>query len=418
VSTEPSEITLVPADVPWLGGPAARLLAALDADGEEARVVGGAVRNTLMKRPPGDVDVATTAPPEEVVRRAKQAGFHPVPTGIEHGTVTVVVAGTPFEVTTLRQDIETFGRHATVRFGRDWKADAERRDFTMNALFLTRDGRVIDFVGGIADIRARRVRFIGDPDTRIREDFLRILRFFRFFAAYGAGAPDEAGLSACIRGRGGLAQLSRERVRVEMMKLLVAARAAESAVAMAESSILDRVLANAADLSGLARMVAIEVALRVEPDAVRRLAAVAVRVVEDADHLRERLRLSNEEHRRLISMGERWWRVAPSTDEAAARALLYRIGPSEYRDRGMLAFARSSAAADDAAWASLLSLPERWTPPAFPLAARDFLARGLEKGPALGRALAVAEEAWIAVGFPTDPDRVGAIADETAKAVR
>src|SRR5262249_15607992 len=153
-----------------------------------------------------------TAVPDEVVRRAGKAGFHPVPTGIEHGTVTVVVDGKPFEVTALREDIETFGRHAKVRFGRDWKKDAERRDFTINALSLTRDGRVIDFVGGLADIEARRVRFIGDPDARIREDYLRVLRFFRFHADYGEGVPDAAGLVACIRARNGLAALSRERV--------------------------------------------------------------------------------------------------------------------------------------------------------------------------------------------------------------
>jgi poly(A) polymerase len=413
-----SGLTLAPAEVRWLGdGPAAKLLEALDADGEEARVVGGAVRNTLMRLPPGDVDVATTALPEEVVRRARAAGFHPVPTGIEHGTVTVVVAGTPFEVTTLRQDIETFGRHATVRFGRDWKADAERRDFTMNALSLTRDARVIDYVGGVADIKARRVRFIGDPDTRIREDYLRILRFFRFFAAYGEGAPDEAGLSACIRARDGLAQLSRERVRVEIVKLLVAARAAEAAAAMADSGVLDHVLGGVADLATLARMAAIEAALRLEPDAIRRLAALAVRVVEDADRLRERLRLSNEEHRRLVSMGEGWWRVGPA-DDGSARALLYRLGVEDYRDRTLLAFARSRAPADDPTWASLVSLPDRWTPPPFPLAGKDFIARGMKRGPALGAALAHAEEAWIAAGFPTELVRVAAIADEAVKAGR
>src|ERR1700674_5853258 len=311
--------TLAPADVPWLDdGPAAKLLAVLDAGGE--------VRNTLMQLPPGDVDIATTALPEEVLRRARAAGFHPVPTGIEHGTVTVVVAGTPFEVTTLRQDIETDGRHAAVRFGRDWQADAERRDFTMSALFLTRERRVIDFVGGVADIEARRVRFIGDPDTRIREDYLRILRFFRFFAAHGEGVPEGASLAACIRNRGGLAQLSRERVRVETMKLLPGKRAAEAATAMAESGILDRVLAGVADLPALTRMAAIETAMQLEPDAVRRLAALAVRVVEDAERLRERLRLSNDEYRRLVAVGDGWWRVLPSADDAAARTLLYRLG--------------------------------------------------------------------------------------------
>jgi poly(A) polymerase len=414
--TNEGGFTLTPPEVPWLEeGPAAKLLAVLDTEGEEARAVGGAVRNTLMQLPPGDVDIATTALPEEVVRRARAAGFHPVPTGIEHGTVTVVVAGTPFEVTTLRQDIETYGRHAAVQFGRDWKVDAERRDFTMNALFLTRERRVIDFVGGVDDITARRVRFIGDPDTRIREDYLRILRFFRFFAAYGEGLPEAASLAACIRNRAGLAQLSRERVRVEMMKLLPAKRAAEAAVAMAESGILDRVLAGVADLPALARIVAIETAMQLPPDPVRRLAALAVRVVEDAERLRERLRLSNDEHRRLIFMGDRWWRLVPAEDDAAAQALLYRIGPDAYRDRAFIAFARARRP-EPAAWAGLLSLPERWKAPKFPLSGKDFLARGLAKGPALGAALKRAEAAWIAAGFPTEPERVAVIADEVVKA--
>src|SRR5262245_46618030 len=207
-------------DVPWLiEAPLAALLAALDRDGEQARVVGGAVRNVLLGEPHGDIDIATTAPPDEVIRRVQAAGFKPVPTGIEHGTVSVVADSRPFEVTTLREDVETFGRHAKVAFGRDWRRDAERRDFTMNALSLARDGTIFDYVGGLADVAARRVRFIGDAATRIAEDYLRILRFFRFHAAYGEGAPDPEGVAACIAGRAGLERLSRERIRMEMLKL-------------------------------------------------------------------------------------------------------------------------------------------------------------------------------------------------------
>ena len=196
-------------DVDWLReGELARLLALLDRDGEEARVVGGAVRNALLREPLGDIDIATTARPEEVARRVEAAGFKAVPTGVEHGTTTVVADGQPFEVTTLREDVETYGRHAKVVFGRDWRRDAERRDFTMNALFLSRDGTVHDYVGGRADIADRRVRFIGDAATRIAEDYLRILRFFRFHAAYGhGGLPDAEGLHACIVARAGLETL-------------------------------------------------------------------------------------------------------------------------------------------------------------------------------------------------------------------
>src|SRR4051812_47651281 len=190
---------------PWLKEkPLADLLSVLDRDGEEARVVGGAVRNALLGLPHGDVDIATTAPPAEVTRRAEAAGFKGVPTGFDHGTVTVVIGGRPFEVTTLREDVETFGRRATVKFGRDWKRDAERRDFTMNGLSLSADGDVHDFVGGVEDLKARRVRFIGDAATRIAEDYLRILRFFRFHAYYGEGPLDAEGLHAAIVARGGL----------------------------------------------------------------------------------------------------------------------------------------------------------------------------------------------------------------------
>src|SRR6185437_8710913 len=180
--------------------------------------------------------------PDEVVKRAKKAGFHPVPTGIEHGTVTVVIDGKPFEVTTLREDVETDGRHAKVRFGRNWQRDAERRDFTMNALFLTQDGAVIDLVGGLKDLSAKHVRFIGDAETRIREDYLRVLRFFRFHAGYGEGPMDRAGLAACIRARDGLSTLSRERVRAELLKLLMAKHAVPALAVMSETGILGTML--------------------------------------------------------------------------------------------------------------------------------------------------------------------------------
>src|SRR5215213_10880376 len=214
-------------DAHWLrSGPTARVLGLLNGNGEEARVVGGAVRNALLRIPIGEIDIATTALPAEVIRRAKAAGIKSVPTGIEHGTVTLVVEAHPFEVTTLREDTETFGRKARVAFGRDWVRDAERRDFTINGLSVDADGIVHDHVGGLADIEAKRVRFIGDAGQRIAEDYLRILRFFRMHAAYGAGEPDRAGYLACIAGRAGLASLSAERVRMEMLKLVVAEGAA------------------------------------------------------------------------------------------------------------------------------------------------------------------------------------------------
>src|SRR3979409_898005 len=227
------------ADAPWLkSGPAARVLEILDGDGEEARVVGGAVRNALLRLPTAEIDIATTAVPTEVIRRAKAAGIKSVPTGIEHGTVTLVVDAQPFEVTTLREDTETFGRKAKVAFGRDWVRDAERRDFTINGLSVDADGVVHDHVGGLGDIAAKRVRFIGDAGQRIAEDYLRILRFFRIHAAHPAGEPDRAGYLACIAARAGLANLSAERVRMEMLKLMVAQRSAGAIVAMADGGLL------------------------------------------------------------------------------------------------------------------------------------------------------------------------------------
>jgi len=314
-------------DAPWLSaGALPRLLGVLDGNGEEARVVGGAVRNALLGIAIHEIDVATTAVPDEVVKRVTAAGFKPVPTGIEHGTVTVVIDKHPFEVTTLRQDVETYGRHAKVAFGRDWKTDAERRDFTINALSATRDGAVYDYVGGLDDLAARRVRFIGDPGKRIAEDYLRILRFFRFHAAYGTSDhPDAEGIAACIAGREGLGQLSRERLRMELMKLVVGTHAVPT----------------------------------------------------------------------------------------LARALLYRLGLEHFTDHALLGWARSQAAASDAAWHALATLPQRWSAPVFPLKAADFIKRGVEKGPALGAVMRRAEEAWIKAGFPVDAVAIDSIATAT-----
>jgi poly(A) polymerase len=401
----------------WLReGPLTDLLAVLDRDGEEARVVGGAVRNALLDEPLGDIDVATTALPQEVIRRVEAAGFKAVPTGIEHGTLTVVAAGRPFEVTTLREDVETYGRHAKVAFGRDWRRDAERRDFTMNALSLARDGAIHDYVGGLADLAARRVRFIGAPGERIAEDFLRILRFFRFHAAYGEGAPDPAGLAACIAARAGLDALSRERVRMEMLKLVQARHAAPTLAAMSEAGLLDRVLGGVPLLASVSNMVSLEAALALPADPVRRLGALGVAVVEDAERLRERLRLANAEHERLTSMADRWWHVSPAGGEQAARALLYSLGPEKFTDRVLLAWSRSQAAIADAAWREFAMLPTRWQAPTFPLRAADFIARGVAKGPALGAALRQAEVAWVAAGFPDDAAAIAAIADAAAPA--
>jgi poly(A) polymerase len=400
-------------DAPWLrSGPAARVLELLNGNGEEARVVGGAVRNALLKIATGDIDIATTAVPDEVTRRARAAGIKSVPTGIDHGTVTLVVDGHPFEVTTLREDTETFGRKAKVAFGRDWASDAERRDFTINGLSVDAAGVVHDHVGGLDDILAKRVRFIGDPDKRIAEDYLRILRFFRIHAAYGAGEPDREGYLACIAARAGLATLSAERVRMEMLKLVVAQGAAGAVNAMADGGLLLAIFGGVAYTGPFAAMISAECMLGLNPGAVRRLGALAVAVTEDARRLAVRLRLTNAEAKALDSMGHRWWRLA-GMDEATARRRLYRLGQDRYSDRLMLAWARAGVAADPGHWRELATLPERWRAPKFPLKAADFIARGIAEGPALGHVLAVAEDAWLAADFPLEGPALKTIADQT-----
>jgi poly(A) polymerase len=399
----------------WLkDGELTRLLALLDRDGEEARVVGGAVRNALMHITVGEIDVATTAVPQEVMRRVEAAGFKAKPTGIEHGTVTAIIDGRPFEVTTLRQDVETFGRKAKVAFGRDWKADAQRRDFTINALSVSADGRMYDYVGGLADIAAHRVRFIGDPSARIAEDYLRILRFFRFHAWYGNGALDAAGLHACIAARSGLDTLSRERVRTELLKLLLAPHAAPTLAVMAEANLLGTVLGGVPLLASFENTAKAEAAIGVEPDATRRLGALGVHVMEDAERLSQRLRLSNAEFERLMAL-EYWWRVRPAAGAHAARVLLYQLGPASFADRVLVAWSRSDAGAADSAWHELASLPRRWTAPRFPLKGADFLSRGVPKGREMGVALGIAEQAWIDADFPEDRAAIEAIADQAVQ---
>jgi len=399
-------------DAPWLhSGPTARVLELLNEGGEEARVVGGAVRNALLNVPILDVDVATTARPEEVVRRAKSAGIKSVPTGIEHGTVTLVIDAQPVEVTTLREDTETFGRKAKVSFGRDWVGDARRRDFTINALSVGADGIVHDYVGGLDDIAVRRVRFIGAAKARIEEDYLRILRFFRFHAAFGAGEVDRDGYLACIAAREGMATLSAERVRMEMLKLLVTGGAVGAVVAMADAGLLQMIVGGVTYSGTFAAMIDAERKLGLTSDPIRRLAALAVAIPEDARRLTARLRLSNNESRALDSMGHRWWRLA-GMDEARARRRLYRLGEERYRDRLLLAWARAGSNADPAPWIALAQLPLRFTPPKFPLRAADFVARGVPEGPSLGHVLTLAEDAWLAADFPLEPAALASIADQ------
>ena len=387
----------------WLTQAAAqRIFAALGAQGHETRIIGGAVRNALMGDGVREIDFATTATPDEVAALAAAAGLKTVPTGVDHGTLTVVVEGRGYEVTTLREDIATDGRHATVRFGGDWKADAMRRDFTVNALSVTADGTVHDPVGGYADILARRIRFIGDADRRIAEDRLRILRFLRFNAEYGEGAVDPAGLSAAIRARDGLSALSGERIGNELRRLIVAPRAVEMVSIMQETGILGIVLAGIGYVDQFARWVAFETAVGAEPQVAPRLAVLACRIAEDVERVTHRLRLTNAERDRMLAALAARPAFSPLPGERAARALLYRLGQPAWRDGLALAFAESVAAPQDAAWTALHGLPERWTVPRFPLSGRDIVGRTMPSGPAVGAILRTVEGWWIAQDFAPD----------------
>lgn len=357
---------------PWLVLPSTqRILGALAAGGFEGRIVGGTVRNALIGKPVTDIDIATSARPDEVMRLANAAGLATVPTGLAHGTVTVLAGHQPYEVTTLREDVETFGRHATVAFTADWAADARRRDFTINALYCAADGTVHDPLGGWPDLLARRVRFIGDAHQRIREDYLRILRFFRFHAEYADGPLDRDGLDAAVAERRGLARLSGERVRQEVMKLMIAPGAVRAVETMADFGLVTEVLPIAPRLGHFARLADRENRAGVAPSSALRLAALAVAVEDDVPRLAERLRLSNDE-RAVLHRSVAWQRPA---DEAAARALLYRMGPIRYREALLLAWAARADTGDDAIWLSLLSLPSRWTPPRLPIGGDDLVQR-------------------------------------------
>ena len=398
----------LPADGPQASPAAAAVLALLDREGEEARLVGGAVRNTLLGLPSGDIDIATTAVPAVVLRRAAAAGLRAVPTGIEHGTVTLLVAGVPVEVTTLREDIATDGRHATVVFGRDSARDAQRRDFTINALYAAADGTIIDPVGGLIDLAARQVRFIGDPEQRIREDYLRILRLFRFHAAYGEGPLDRAALNAALRQRDGLARLSAERVRTELFKLLIARRAAAMLQEMADAGFLDRILATAPDTGAFATLAAESATAP-----VLGLGALALYSRDDAPRLQERLRLSNTDTGRLEAAAvvlAALHNAAASTGPDRLRTLAYRHGVAAVRDGLRLAAARAGAwplPPEAARAARVLDEPL----PRCPWSGADLLARGIPAGPQIGRILSRAEAAWVAAGFPDDAARQAALID-------
>lgn len=392
-------------DGAWLAAPATQaVFSALEVGGYRARAVGGVVRNALLGLPVTDIDVATDAPPDETMRLARAAGLKAIPNGLAHGTVTLIVGGLPFEVTTLRRDVETDGRHAKVVFTDDWHADASRRDFTINALYCERDGRVFDPLGGLADLAPLRVRFIGDPHRRIEEDYLRVLRFFRFSAIYCAdGALDPAGLAACRALSAGLSRISGERIKVELDKLLAASHAIAVTRAMIDAGVFAALFHIEPRMEPLESLVGIEAQLNRPADPVLRLCALAVRVRRDGELLHKRLKLSAQDRDRLVHLPERLQAIEVQMgghiSQTAIKALAYRIGVQNVLDCLLIAAARQGPSTSGQAWIDLAMDLEHWTPPIFPVSGADALALGVASGPRIGTLLAAVEHDWIASGF-------------------
>jgi poly(A) polymerase len=380
------------------------VMAALTADRSEARFVGGCVRDAVARRPVGDIDIATKEPPERVIELLQAAGIRAIPTGIEHGTVTAVIGDRHFEITTLRIDVTTDGRRAKVAFTDDWTADAARRDFTINTLSCTPAGDIFDPFDGLPDLAHGRVRFVGNAAERIKEDGLRLLRFFRFYATYGRPPPDADALAACRTLAPMLDTLSGERVRDELLRTLMAPEPAEVINLMRGERVLERILPEAGDVGRLRALAWLETkAVRiasVAPEPIRRLAALVKTDKEGAERVAQRLRLSNQESERLVALAAPPADVTPEFDTRARRRALHRLGADAVRDLALLAWAGEVAITPhgpkgrNAAWVALLGEADAWRPLALPLKGRDALALGVPAGPRVGALLAEVEAWW------------------------
>jgi poly(A) polymerase len=396
----------------------AKTRAVLDALGPQSRFVGGAVRNALLGRDVSDVDIATPLLPDEVTKRLTAAGLGAMPTGIEHGTITAISSGKPFEVTTLRRDVATDGRRAVVAFTTDWREDAQRRDFTMNALYATADGEVIDLVEGVADLKAGRVRFVGDAKTRIREDYLRILRLFRFHAWYGKGDIEPEALRAAAAEKTGLAQLSGERVQKELLRLLEAENPAPVLRTMAAVGILNELLPGALSIARLERLAAIDAEAFFAPDPLLRLAALLPNDVSVAQAVSTKLKLSNAQALRLTDIAGAKDKIVSYLSVKEVRKLLYRIGIGPFKDRVFLKWADDTKESNAVQWRMLLAVADAWERPRFPLSGREVKLAGVPEGPLVGKILAEVEEWWVDADFIEDEfslaERLKAIVQATA----
>lgn len=385
-----------PAQHPWMTAP--ETVAVMNAL-VEARFVGGAVRNALLGAPVADIDVAVPMPPAEAVIRLSAAGIKTVPTGIEHGTVTAIVGRHAFEVTSLRRDVQTDGRHAVIAFTDDWSEDAMRRDFTINALYAAPDGEIFDYATGVSDLIAGKVRFMGDPATRIAEDYLRILRLFRFHAWYGKGEIDEPALRASAAAREKLATLSAERVSKEMLRLLEAVRPGPVLRVMAATGILSQVLPVELDMARLERLCDLDNETMLVPDAVLRLAALLHADV--ASDLATRLKLSNADRARLLAALTSGEKILSHLKAPEVRRLLYRLGVATFKDRVRLAWAAAPKSQPALAWRMLLAMADAWEKPRFPLTGRDVMDAGMPEGAGVGAVLAALEAQWADEDFTT-----------------
>ncbi len=400
---------------PWMEAPETRaVVAALMAEGAEVRFVGGCVRDSVLHRPIKDIDIATHDAPEQVMALLHKAGIHVIPTGIAHGTVTAVIGKAHFEITTLREDVETFGRHAKVAFTDDWTADAARRDFTMNAMCADSQGRIYDPFNGLADLGAGQVRFVGDPMKRLDEDVLRLLRFFRFFAHYGRPPMDPSALAACRRMAPRLVELSGERVAGELIRLLQAPDPAGVLIVMHSHGVLDHILPEAHDFGPLKVLSWLEsramVRPHVAPDAIRRLGILLDTDAAGVAALGERLKLSGAQTARLASIATPKVLVARGMDMAAARRALRRVGADTFRDLVLTRWAtersREGRVCPDATrqWTDLLDLADSWQPVALPVRGADVLALGVPPGPQVGDVLARIEQWWEDQDYRPDRD--------------
>ncbi|MBK8906440.1 MAG: CCA tRNA nucleotidyltransferase [Rhodospirillales bacterium] len=400
---------------PWMTAPQTReVLDALHAAGADARFIGGCVRDALLKRPIRDIDIATPKPPEAVMAALRTAGIKVVPTGLDHGTVTAVVDTATFEITTLRIDVETDGRRARVAFTDDWIVDAARRDFTINAMSCTPAGDVYDYFGGLEDLGHGRIRFVGDARDRINEDVLRLLRYFRFYAHYGRPPADADALAACRQLAAGLTLLSGERVRVEVFRTLMANDPADVFQLMADDRVLEHVLPEAHGIGRLRLMTWLDTrAIRfdsVAPDPVRRLAALLETDGAGALAVAARLKMSNDQTRRLAMMAEPPERPCPDTETQAVRRALHRLGADTVRDLVLLGWAGELAVRPrlpherTQAWIGLIEAADSWTPVTFPLRGRDVLALGVAHGRRVGALLKAVEQWWEAGDYAADHD--------------